>query len=308
MRPNSNASRSNEKIHLSRHDKKIEQRANDFMDIFENFNFSPAGHIACLIHLLAPAALRLGEGPADQNFNRTFAQFSNELDLALGKSKKVENRNELKTVLVRLIAERGLPQKYQDDFQSVLSNSSTATVIRRLREIRKIINPPKMTTRPRSQIITPVQTTTTTTTTAPVIRTSHSYRSMPIPQQVPTGNMTPGYQTQPLFYPNPMPVNQMQQPAPYLTTNHLSAPSFPQAPTAMWNQVQEQGQVQPYPGTTNWPQQQQQQQLPWQSQNVAPQGQFLPYPGTMNWQQQQQQQQQYFYPTQQNGGQWNSGS
>jgi hypothetical protein len=295
MRPNSNASRSNEKIHLSRHDKKIEQRANDFMDIFKNFNFSPTGHIACLIHLLAPAALRLGEGPADQNFNRTFAQFSNELDLALGKSKKVENRNELKTALVRLIAERGLPQKYQMDYQSASNNLSTAEVINWLKEVRKEINPPKMTTRPRSQIITPVQTTTTTTTTAPVIRTSHSYRSMPTPQQVPTGNMMPGYPIQPLFYP---------------TTNYVPAPFFSQAPTAMLlNQGQEQGQVQPYPGTTNWPQQQQQRQQPWQSQNVAPQGQFPPYPGTMNWpQQQQQQQQQYFYPPQQNGGPWNSGS
>jgi hypothetical protein len=101
MRPTSNASRSNEKIHLSKHDKKIEQRANDFMNVFKNFDFSPAGHITCMIHLLAPRAVILGEGPAAQNFNRKFNHFSNELDLALGKSKKEENRNELKTALVR---------------------------------------------------------------------------------------------------------------------------------------------------------------------------------------------------------------
>jgi hypothetical protein len=95
---------------------------------------------------------------------------------------------------------------------------------------------------------------------------------MPTPQQVPTGNMMPGCQIQPLFYPNPMPINQLQQPAPYPATNYVPAPSFPPAPTAMWNQGQ---------------------------------GQFLPYPGTMNWPQQQQQ---YFYPPQQNGGPWNSGS
>lgn len=273
MRPTSNASRSNEKIHLSRHDKKIEQRANDFMNVFKNFDFSPAGHITCMIHLLAPRAVRLGEGPAAQNFNRKFARLSNELDLVLGKSKKEENRNELKTALVRLIAERGLPQKYQMDYQSASNNLSTAEVINWLKEVREEINPPKMTT----------------------------------PQQVPTGNMMPGYQTQPFFYPNPMPVNQMQQPAPYPTTNYVPAPSSHQVPTAMFlnqGQGQEQGQVQPYPGITTWPQQQQ----PWQSQNVAPQGQFLPYPGTMNWPQQQQQQQQYFYPPQQNGGPWNSGS
>ena len=315
MRPTGNASRSNEKIHLSKHDKKIEQRANDFMDVFKNFDFSPAGHITCLIHLLAPNAVNLGQGPAAQKFNQKFAQFSNELDLALGKSKKEENKNELKTALVRLIAERGLPHRYQYDYQRVSSNGSTADVITWLKEIRKIINPPKMTPRPQSQIITPVQTTTTTTTspvlttTAPVIRASHSYRSMPIQQQVPTGNTMPSYPTQPFFHPNSMPYNQMQQPAPYPTTHYVSAPSFPQAPTAMWHQ----GQAQPYPGTTNWPQQQQQQQ-PWQSPNAAPQGQMPPYPGPMNWpqpqqqQQQPQQQQQYFYPPQQNGGPWNSGS
>jgi hypothetical protein len=308
MRPTSNASRSNEKIHLSRHDKKIEQRANDFMDVFKNFNFSPAGHITCMIHLLAPKAVNLRAG--DDDFNRKFAQFSNELDLALGKSKKEENKNELKTAIIRLIAESGLPERRQDAYDNVSSNGSTAAVITWLKDVRKEVYRPKMTTRPRSQIITPVQTTTTTTTTAPVIRTSQSYRSMPTPQQVPTGNMMPGYPTQPFFYPNPMPVNQMQQPAPYPTTNYVPAPSLHQVPTAMLlNQGQEQGQVQPYPGTANWPQQQQQQQ-PWQSQNVAPQGQFLPYPGTMNWPQPQpqQQQQQYFYPPQQNGGPWNSGN
>ncbi len=309
MRPTGSASRSNEKIHLSKHDKKIEQRAKDFMDVFKNFDFSPAGHITCMIHLLAPKAVKLGEGPAAQRFNQKFAQFSNELDLALGKSKKEENKNELKAALVRLIAERGLPQKYQMDYQSASSNFSTAEVINWLKLVRKEINPPKMTSRPQSQIITPLQTTTTTTTspilttaTAPVFRASHSYRSMPTPQQASTGNMMPSYPNQPLVYPNPMPVNQMQQPAPYPATNYVSAPSFPQAPMAMWHQ----GQVQPYPGTTNWPQQQQQQQ-PWQSPNAAPQGQFMPYPGTMNWPQQQQQQQ-YFYPPQQNGNPWNSGS
>ena len=307
MRPTGSAPRSNEKFHLSRHDKKIEQRADDFMDVFKNFNFSPAGHITCLIHLLAPKAVNLRTG--DDDFNRKFAQFSNELDLALGKSKKEKNKNELKTAIIRLIAERGLPERYQDAYDNVSKNGSTAAVITWLKDVRKEVYRPKMTTRPRSQIITPVQTTTTTTTspfltttTAPVIRASHSYRSMPTPQQVPTGNMMPAYQTQPLFYPNPMPVTQMQQPAPYPTTHYAPAPSFPQAPTAMLNH----GQVQPYPGTTNWPQQQQQQQQPWQSQNVAPQGQFLPYPGTMNWPPQQQQQ--YFYPPQQNGGPWNSGS
>jgi hypothetical protein len=249
------------------------------MDVFKNFKFSPAGHITCMIHLLAPGAVILGEGPAAQNFNRKFAQFSNELNLALGKSKKEENRNELKTALVRLIAERGLPQKYQMDYQSASNNLSTAGVINWLKDVRREINPPKMTTRPQSQIITPVQTTTTTTTTAPVIRTSQSFRQMPTPQQVPTGNMVPGYPTQQFFYPNPMPVNQMQQPAPYPTTNYVPAPSSHQVPTAMLlnqGQGQEQAQVQPYPGTTTWPQQQQQQQ--------------------------------YFYPSQQNGGPWNSGS
>ena len=36
MRPTGSAPRSNEKFHLSRHDKKIEQRADDFMDVFKN--------------------------------------------------------------------------------------------------------------------------------------------------------------------------------------------------------------------------------------------------------------------------------
>jgi hypothetical protein len=241
-----------------------------------------------MIHLLAPKAVNLHAG--DDDFNRKFAQFSNELDLALGKSKKEENKNELKTAIIRLIAESGLPERHQDAYDNVSSNGSTAAVITWLKDVRKEVYRPKMTTRPRSQIITPVQTTTTTTTspfltttTAPVIRTSQSFRQMPTPQQVPTGNMVPGYPTQPFFYQNPMPVNQMQQPAPYPTTNYVPAPSLHQVPTAMLlNQGQGQGQEQ---------------------------GQVQPYPGTMNWQQQQQQQQQqYFYPPQQNGGPWNSGS
>ena len=272
MRPTSNTPRSKADPPPSKHDKKIAQRANDFMGVFENFGFSKAGHIACLIHLLDPDAVKLGKGPSTQNFNDKFVLFCNELDLALGKSKKDENKNELKTALIRLIAESGLPQADQTDFQKVLHNSSKLVVITWLRELRKKIDPPKMISRPQSQIITPLQTTTTTTAspmvttaTAAVFRASHSYQSMPTPQQASTVNMMPGHSI-------PMYVYQMQQPGPYPPTNYESAPSFTPVPMAMWNQDQ----VEPYPGTTNWPQQQQQQQ--------------------------------HFYSPQQNGDPWNSGS
>lgn len=274
MRPIRNESRAHAEPPLSRHDKKIAQRANDFMDVFKNFDFSAAGHITCLIYLLAPKAVKLRDG--DNDFNGKFAQFSNELDLALGKSKKEENRSELKSALIRLIAERGLPQKYQEDYQKISGNRTIDGIIDWLKEVRKEVYRPKMASRPQSQIIASVHTTTTanqflTTTTTPVIRFLNSYRSIPTPQQEPTGYMMPSY-------PNSMHVNQMLQPNAYFSA---PAPAFNQAPAIIWYQ----GQPQPYPGTANWPQQQQQ----WQYQNLAPQ-------------------QQYFYPPQQNGGTFNSGS
>ncbi len=311
MRPTSNTPRTSADFHLSKHDKKIEQRAKDFMDIFKNFDFSPAGHITCLIHLLDPSEVKLGKGPAAENFNRKFAQFSNELDLALGKSKKESNRNELKMALIAKIAARGLPFRYQNDYQKVSNNCSTDVVINWLKEIRKQINPPKTISRPHSQVVTSTYTT----------NNANSNQILP-------SAAAPVFRA--FNYSPPAPVQ-------YTAPNPSSpAPMFSQAPATTWNQGQSN------PGNTNWPQQQwhypnavPQQQ--WQSQNVMPQQQQWQYPNAVPQQQQwqspsampqqqqwhspnaapQQQQwqspnvmpqQQYFYPPQQNGRTPNSGS
>ncbi len=215
----------------SRHDRKIQRRIDDFMDTVNTLMPSRTGKLTCLRYLLDPKAKVLSDSKSAQGFNDKFAQFKQELDLALGQSKKESNRQEFVDGLMTALAKEG----FRNDYNSYVAKSGELPMnelLSWIREKQMEINLPKMKERSHSQPVMPAppsptlttQTTTQTTTTStqPVLVPGPMVMQQPVQMTNPTGypplmsSYPPGTNFVPVggYFPTVMPMQAMQVPAP----------------------------------------------------------------------------------------------
>ncbi len=288
---------------LSRHDRKIQQRVNDFMDNISDLIPSPTGKLTCLKYLLNPHAKVLSDSKSAEFFNDKFHHFVGELDDALSGSKKASNRQEFLEGLKTAMAKASLGNRY-NEFVTASNQLSNDELIAWIGRVQKEIQPPKIKNRSPSQPVLPTQTNpvlttqtttqTTTTSTQPVLTAQPAMvMQQPVQMSAPMFQpMMPAYPQGGNFVPAgnyfPAPVPSMQVPMPAFPQQQQAfvpafAPAYPangmmyanpaqfpqtmmQAPVAPMNPVP----VQPFSMSPPQPQ-------PAMQQPVVPQ----PYPQPM---------------------------
>ncbi len=216
---------------LSSHDKKIQKRFEKFMETVDGLAFSKTGKLTVLKFLLDKEAKVLSKVKDAEKFNEKFELFTEELDLAVRKSKKEENRQEFLNLLQDRLARDGLGKDYKKYAALKSSGTSTADLIAWISEKQKAINPPKIRQRSHSQPAMLVSAPTPAqappiTTAAPVANLPSSAPVFIVLPPVVQPAMQP-------FYPN-----MAQQPVAYPAVQYPFAPPTPQ-------------QYFPYPATPN---------------------------------------------------------
>ena len=210
---------------LSTHEKKIQKRVVAFMKIVEGLEFSQTGKLTILKFLLDKTAVVLSESKAANKFNDKFHHFTEELDLAVRKSKRDENQTEFLELLQDRLARDELGKHYKKYAAMKSSGASTAELIEWISEKQKVVNPPKVKQRSNSQPVmfvsapTPAQAVPTTTA-APAANLPSSAPIFTAPPQLIQPAMQP-------LYPN-----MIQQPVAYPAGQYPFAPPAPQQPFA----------------------------------------------------------------------------
>lgn len=251
MRPNpasSTAQRQGfEGNQLSRHDKKIQQRVSDFMEIVNGLIPSRTGKLTCLKYLLDNNAKVLSNTKSAEEFNGKFDQFRNELEIAIGVSKKESNRQEFLSALKTALAKKGFEDKY-DSYVTASNELSGNELLSWIREKQNEIAPPRVKNRSHSQPVLPAQSdtvittqTTTTTSTQPMF-TTQAPMVMQYPAQMTSQTGFPpmmsaypqGTTFVPVggYFPTVMPMQAMPNPAPSVAQQQQVAP-MPYPPTSM---------------------------------------------------------------------------
>jgi hypothetical protein len=216
------------------------------MKIVEGLAFSQTGKLTILKFLLDKTTVVLSETKAANKFNDKFHHFTDELDLAVRKSKKEENQQEFLELLQDRLARDGLGKHYKEYVAMKGSGVSTAQLIEWISEKQNAVNPPKVKQRSHSQPAmfisapTPAQAAPITTA-APVAN---------LPSSAPVFIALPQVVQQPVAYPAvqyPFATPAPQQPFAYPATQHPGA--YPATPPSM-------GYQQAFPATamTNQPQ------------------------------------------------------
>ena len=218
---------------LSSHEKKIQKRVVAFMKIVEGLAFSQTGKLTILKFLLDKTTVVLSDTKDANKFNDKFHHFTEELDLAVRKSKREENQQEFLELLQDRLARDGLGKHYKEYAAMKGSGVSTAQLIEWISEKQNAVNPPKVKQRSHSQpamfVSAPTPTQAPPTTTAALVTNLPS--SAPVfiaPPQVVQPAMQPYYPSmvqQPVAYPAP------QQPFAYPATQHPGA--YPVTPPNM---------------------------------------------------------------------------
>ena len=243
---------------LSSHEKKIQKRVVAFMKIVEGLAFSQTGKLTILKFLLDKTTVVLSETKAANKFNDKFHHFTDELDLAVRKSKKEENQQEFLELLQDRLARDGLGKHYKEYVAMKGSGVSTAQLIEWISEKQNAVNPPKVKQRSHSQPAMFISAPTPNqaapiTTAAPVANLPSSAPVFIALPQVVQPAMQPFYPNmvqQPVAYPAvqyPFATPAPQQPFAYPATQHPGA--YPATPPSM-------GYQQAFPATamTNQPQ------------------------------------------------------
>lgn len=236
---------------LSSHEKKIQKRVVAFMKIVEGLAFSQTGKLTILKFLLDKTTVVLSDAKDANKFNDKFHHFTEELDLAVRKSKREENQQEFLELLQDRLARDGLGKHYKEYAAMKGSGVSTAQLIEWISEKQHAVNPPKVKQRSHSQpamfVSAPTPTQAPPTTTAALVTNLPS--SAPVfiaPPQVVQPAMQPFYPNmvqQPVAYPGvqyPFATPAPQQPFTYPATQHPGA--YPVTPPNM-------GYQQAFPGT-----------------------------------------------------------
>jgi hypothetical protein len=136
---------------LSSHEKKIQKRVVSFMKIVEGLAFSQTGKLTILKFLLDKTTVVLSDTKDANKFNDKFHHFTDELDLAVRKSKKEENQQEFLELLQDRLARDGLGKHYKEYVAMKGSGVSTAQLIEWISEKQNAVNPPKVKQRSHSQ-------------------------------------------------------------------------------------------------------------------------------------------------------------
>jgi hypothetical protein len=227
---------------LSSHEKKIQKRVVSFMKIVEGLAFSQTGKLTILKFLLDKTTVVLSETKAANKFNDKFHHFTDELDLAVRKSKKEENQQEFLELLQDRLARDGLGKHYKEYVAMKGSGVSTAQLIEWISEKQNAVNPPKVKQRSHSQPAmfisaqAPAQAAPITTA-APVANLPSSAPVFIALPQVVQPAMQPFYPNmvqQPVAYPAvqyPFATPAPQQPFAYPATQHPGA--YPATPPSM---------------------------------------------------------------------------
>lgn len=233
MRPTGKITESIDTKSLSSHDKKIQKRVAKFMQIVDELAFSPEGKLTILKFLLDKTAVVLSDSKAANKFNDKFHHFTEELDLAVRKSKKEENQQEFIELLQDRLARDGLGKHYKEYSGIKSSGTSTAQLIEWISKKQKEVNPPKVKQRSHSQPAMFVSASTPTQappmTTAALVANLPS--SAPVFSAPPTVNVpamqpviNPAFQY-PFVAPTP------QQPGGYPQVSPAPAMAFQSPPT-----------------------------------------------------------------------------
>ncbi|NCW86048.1 MAG: hypothetical protein EBV69_08120, partial [Oxalobacteraceae bacterium] len=98
----------------SSHEKKIQKRVEKFMETVEALKFSQTGKLTILKFLVDKSAVVLSNTKAGEKFNDKFHHFTEEMDLAVRKSKKEENQKEFLELLQERIARDALGKYYKE--------------------------------------------------------------------------------------------------------------------------------------------------------------------------------------------------
>lgn len=274
MRPIKSEIRNTEKAKPSSHDKKIQKRADKFMELVSGLKFSATGKLSCLKFLLDKTAGVISDTKAAGKFNDKFHAFTEELDLAVRRSKREENQQEFLELVQDSLAREGLGAHY-DEYAALKRSGATARqLISWISDIQKEINPPKVRQRSQSQptmfvsASTPTQAIPTSTTRpltplpssapvfvapAPTVFPSPAQAAYPMPNG-PVFFATPGYygpppgqQAYPATAQYPATPSAWPNPA-------MQAQAYPQAVVNIQPQPQPQPQIQIQPQPQPQPQ------------------------------------------------------
>lgn len=212
---------------LSSHEKKIQKRLDKFMETVEGLAFSQTGKLTILKFLMDKTTVVLSESKAAEKFNDKFHHFTEELDLAVRKSKKEENQKEFLELLQDRIARDALGKHYKEYASLKRSGTSTAQLIEWISDKQKTVNPPKVKQRSHSQPAmfvsaptpaqaAPITTAAPLTNAAPVANLPSSAPVFIAPPQVVQPPIQPLYQ------------HMAQPPVVYPTVQYPFAPPTPQ--------------------------------------------------------------------------------
>ena len=198
----------------SSHEKKIQKRVEKFMETVEALKFSQTGKLTILKFLVDKSAVVLSNTKAGEKFNDKFHHFTEEMDLAVRKSKKEENQKEFLELLQERIARDALGKYYKEYAAMKNSGASAAELIEWISDKQKIINPPKIRQRSHSQptmlVSAPIQAQTPPiTTAAPAANLPSTVPGLTVTQpmaQSPMQQISPVIMHQPITYPAPYPI------------------------------------------------------------------------------------------------------
>ncbi len=242
MRPDRTISVNNahaeKRVPLSTHEKKIQQRVNDFMEIVHNFDFKRYEKLTCLKFLHDTNIKIPSYGISGEDFSGKFDQFKNELALAAGQSKKQSNQIEFLSLLRTALARESFGDRCGEYIEKS-QQLSTKDLIEWIGNRQKEINPAGIRSRSRSQPVLPLPADTAVTTqtlypsNTPPVTKPRANPAQPIQSmQQASGIPAPYPQTvlQASALPQPVsqyPVSQpyLLQPIPYPQTHSMHYPN-----------------------------------------------------------------------------------